>query len=183
MGVGAGRGGHQRGGSFGRRAGGGRRLSHWSDAINYDRVKRVINVYLSDFQLGDRDLERFLAWFEDAQGGRRTLAWLLERHAKGWDGLDDDQQSVGAGEERDTTHEPSQGANLQNGDSPAARKEVDTVTKPPGMNWHLQENQITDEGVKILMAFLARIQLRVEVRRFYLYKNIIGTLASFIWTL
>lgn len=140
----------------------GRTLSHWNDAISYDRVKRVINVYLNDFQLKDRDLERFIEWFESADGGRRTLAWLLERHHE------EERPGAMDGEKDRTAGETEDGAT-------ASRCAGAAKAKPPGMNWHLQENQITDGGLKSLVACAARIQGKVELRRFYLYKNIIGS--------
>jgi hypothetical protein len=144
-------------------------LGQWSDAVNYDRVKKVINVYLNEFQLKDRDLERFIVWFESADGGRRSLGWLLNMHAKGWD---EDMADCNDEQTKDDTVTKPRGKG--EGAASADRQESASATKPPGMNWHLQENQITDEGVKLLIAFAKRVDSKVELRRFYLYKNIIG---------
>lgn len=124
----------------------------------------MINVYLNDFQLKDRDLERFIEWFDGADGGRRTLTWLLEKHYKGWD---EEISDANPTEEAEGTQSESNSTTTVNAGS-------SQVTRPPGMNWHLQENQITDEGVKALIAFATKIQSKVELRRFYLFKNIIG---------
>jgi hypothetical protein len=144
-------------------------LGQWSDAVNYDRVKKVINVYLNEFQLKDRDLERFIVWFESADGGRRSLGWLLNMHAKGWD-----EETADSNDEQTTKSEASAESKKKSESGETSTKD----SKPPGMNWHLQENQITDEGVKLLIAFAKRVDSKVELRRFYLYKNIIGTLLS-----
>lgn len=151
-------------------------LGQWSDAVNYDRVKKVINVYLNEFQLKDRDLERFIVWFESADGGRRSLGWLLNMHAKGWD-----EETADSNDEQTTKSEASAESKKKSESDETSTKD----SKPPGMNWHLQENQITDEGVKLLIAFAKRADSKVELRRFYLYKNIIGddgaaAIASFV---
>ena len=134
-------------------------------------MKRVINIYLNEFQLKDRDLERFIEWFETNDGSRRSLGWLLERHHNGWD--EDSANVDGSGNvDNNTGDRRSETAKRKHHDSETPAKKDG---KPPGMNWHLQENQITDEGVKLLIAFAKRIDSKVELRRFYLYKNIIGT--------
>jgi len=133
--------------------GGAAALAEWSNAVRWDRVKQAVDVHLNELGLTDRDLEHFIVWFEGPDSGRFSLRWLLAQR-------DNTQQHEGRLADKD--------------DAEAKKQKRKKKRKLPGMNWHLQENQITDEGVKLLMAFVRRIQSHMEMRRFYLYKNIIG---------
>ncbi len=97
---------------------------------------------------------------------RRNLKWCLELHNKTI--ADEEERERAKKAKMDTEGQlPTERINKK---QPSFSK-VDTKM---GINLHLQENQIGDEGVAILISFLKKVEDKVALKRLYLYKNVVG---------